>query len=381
VLKIATILGARPQFIKAAVVSRAIKDYNQPAKQDTDSICEVIIHSGQHYDLNMSDVFFEELDIPKPDFLLGVHNCSHGAMTGRMLEKFEVVLKQERPHLVLVYGDTNTTLAGALTAAKMHIPVAHVEAGLRSFNRRMAEEINRVLTDHVASILFCPTRQAVENLKREGIVNRQQNNSDTFNDLMPQVELTGDVMFDAALYYRKHARKLDFDLPERFILATVHRSENTDDPTRLTNIICGLEKAGKKIPVVVPLHPRTRKCMDQFDLQPNPEQVWLIEPVGYLNMIYLLEHCSLVLTDSGGLQKEAYFFRKPCVTFREETEWVELVEHGFNRLVGADPDQIMQAVTEAVGIRVNFDQYLYGDGKAGEKIVNFLSALDLNPKS
>jgi len=381
VLKIATILGARPQFIKAAVVSRAINGFNQPAKQDTDGIYEVIIHSGQHYDLNMSDVFFEELHIPKPDFLLGVNNCSHGAMTGRMLENFEVVLKQERPHLVLVYGDTNTTLAGALTAAKMHIPVVHVEAGLRSFNRRMAEEINRVLTDHVASILFCPTRQAVENLKREGIVKRQQNISDVLNDLMPQVELVGDVMFDAALYYRKLARKLDFDLPERFILATVHRSENTDDPTRLTNVFCGLEKAGKKIPVVVPLHPRTRKLMDQFGLQPNPEQVWLIDPVGYLNMIYLLEHCSLVLTDSGGLQKEAYFFRKPCVTLREETEWVELVEHGFNRLAGADPDQIVQAVTNAVGTRVNFDQDLYGDGKAGKKIVNFLSALDINPKS
>ena len=380
-LKIATILGARPQFIKAAVVSRAINDYNRTVRNSVDNICEVIIHSGQHYDFNMSDVFFKELNIPKPDFLLSVNNCSHGAMTGRMLEKFEIVLKQEHPDLVLVYGDTNTTLAGSLAAAKMHIPLVHVEAGLRSFNRRMAEEINRVLTDHVASILFCPTRQAVENLKREGIVNRQQNNSDALNDLLPQVELTGDVMYDAALYYRKHARKLDFDLPERFVLATVHRSENTDDPERLANVFSGLEKVGEKIPVVVPLHPRTRRRMDEYAVHPNLERVLLINPLGYLNMIYLLENCSLVLTDSGGLQKEAYFFKKPCVTLREETEWVELVEHGFNRLAGVDPDQIVQAVTNAVGTRVDFDLNLYGDGKAGKKIVKFLSAMDINSKN
>ena len=368
--KIVTIVGARPQFIKAAVVSRALSGHNGTVKSDADRIREVIVHSGQHYDINMSSVFFDEMQIPKPEHFLDLNGISHGAMTGRMLENIESVLMHEKPELVLVYGDTNTTLAGALAAVKLHIPVAHVEAGLRSFNRRMPEEINRLLTDHVAGILFCPTKQAVENLRCEGIGADSQGST---RNHTPRVEMVGDVMLDAALHYKGFSRKPEFDLPDSYVLATLHRAENTDDPNRLASLIKGLEQVGREIPVVVPLHPRTRKIMEESNMRPDPGFIRVVEPIGYLGMIYLIEHCRLVMTDSGGLQKEAYFFKKPCVTLRDETEWVELVENGFNMVAGADTKRIYQCYREAVEKKMDFSLPLYGTGRAGNRIVSIIS--------
>ena len=374
-MKIVTIVGARPQFIKAAVVSRAIANYNRDVTSSSLLFTEVIVHTGQHYDRNMSDVFFEEMNIPSPHYFLDINGLSHGAMTGQMLERIEAVLVEEKPDVVLVYGDTNTTLAGALAAAKLHIAVAHVEAGLRSFNRKMPEEINRVLTDHVASFLFCPTKQSVENLEAEGIINKEPvsgNNSHSSSIAYnPVVCLVGDVMLDAANYYKERARKPQFVLPEKFILATIHRAENTDNSLRLKSIFDGFEKIGKEIPIILPLHPRTRKTIETLD-QKTSNSIKTIDPVGYLEMIYLLENCLLVMTDSGGLQKEAFFFKKPCITMRDETEWVELVEHGFNSLAGAEAEKIYDAYKAIIEIDLDFNIELYGDGKAGERVVDFL---------
>ena len=274
-MKIATIIGARPQFIKAAVVSRAISEFNKLVTSNSSLVTEVIVHTGQHYDHNMSDVFFEEMNIPRPDYFLDINGLSHGAMTGQMLEKIEEVLVKEKPDVVLVYGDTNTTLAGALAAVKLHIPVAHVEAGLRSFNSRMPEEINRVLTDHVANFLFCPTGQAVKNLNNEGIgiesssVHKPIRLSPITYDHIPIVALVGDVMLDAAMYYRKFARKPGFELADKFILSTIHRAENTDGPGKLKSIFKGLNEIGKEVPIYLPLHPRTRKALDAIDIKSN----------------------------------------------------------------------------------------------------------------
>ena len=374
-MKIVTIIGARPQFVKAAVVSRAITNYNRDVTSSSLLFTEIIVHTGQHYDRNMSDVFFEEMNIPSPDYFLDINGLSHGAMTGQMLEKIEPLLVDEKPDVVLVYGDTNTTLAGALAAAKLHIAVAHVEAGLRSFNRKMPEEINRVLTDHVASFLFCPTKQSVENLEAEGIINKEPvsgNNSHSSSIAYnPVVSLVGDVMLDAANYYKERAREPQFVLPEKFILATIHRAENTDNSLRLKSIFDGFEKIGKEIPIILPLHPRTRKTIETLD-QKTSNSIKIIDPVGYLEMIYLLENCLLVMTDSGGLQKEAFFFKKPCITMRDETEWVELVEHGVNSLAGAEAEKVYDAYKAIIEIDFDFNIELYGDGKAGERIVDFL---------
>jgi UDP-GlcNAc3NAcA epimerase len=400
-MKIVTIIGARPQFIKAAVVSRSIQNHNQRIGSGSAGIKEVIVHTGQHYDRNMSAVFFEEMHIPDPNYFLDIHGLSHGAMTGQMLEKIEAVLVAEKPDVVLVYGDTNTTLAGALAAVKLHIPVAHVEAGLRSFNRKMPEEINRLLTDHVSNLLFCPTRQAVQNLASEGIGNDSSSvlkplssseesgaaeafsntrnsrtyeltNSKAFTNL-PQVALVGDVMLDAALFYKKHAGKPQFDVPARFILATIHRAENADDLNRLQSIFLGFEKISREIPIILPLHPRTQIMIQTLGPKISNPQVLITEPVGYLEMIYLLEACRAVMTDSGGLQKEAYFFKKPCITLRNETEWIELVENEFNRIAGAASDTIYGAYQNSFASTYNFDIELYGHGTAGEKIVNILA--------
>jgi UDP-GlcNAc3NAcA epimerase len=374
-MKIVTIVGARPQFIKAAVVSRAIANFNKDVTSSSLLVTEVIVHTGQHFDRNMSDVFFEEMNIPKPDYFLDINGLSHGAMTGQMMEKIESVLVEEKPDFVLVYGDTNTTLAGALAAAKLHLKVAHVEAGLRSFNRKMPEEINRVLTDHIANFLFCPTKQSVENLKAEGIIKEElavgRNNgcSPIHN---PNVCLVGDVMLDAAIYYKEHARKPQFDLPGKFILATIHRAENTDKAERLKSIFAGFEKIGKEFPIILPLHPRTRKTIETLDLKTS-NSIKIIDPVGYPEMIYLLEKCMLVMTDSGGLQKEAFFFKKPCITLRDETEWVELVEHGYNSLAGAETENIYDAYKAIIETDLDFNIELYGDGKSGEKIVKNLT--------
>lgn len=355
VTQVMTILGARPQFIKAAVVSRAFQEYGTQVR-------ESIVHTGQHFDSNMSDVFFDELHIPRPDHHLGIGGGSHGQNTGRMIEAIEALLLKMKPEWVLVYGDTDSTLAGALAASKLHIPVAHVEAGLRSFNQRMPEEINRVLTDHVSQLLFTPTVTADHNLLREGIER-------------DHIRRVGDVMYDAALYYSAHAQERssvlgDIGLESKaYVLATIHRAENTDDPKRLSQILNGLSEA--PYPVVWPLHPRTRKRLANFGLNP-PHNIKLIDPVGYLDMVMLEKHSLLIATDSGGVQKEAYFHGVPCITLREETEWVETVESGWNRLVGCRLEYIVAAL-QSPPIPGAVQSSLYGDGHAGLAIASSLS--------
>lgn len=349
--KILTVIGARPQFIKASVVSRAI--------QRKEGIKEVMLHTGQHFDANMSDIFFNQLNIPRPDIQLDIHGGSHGEMTGRMLKEIELALLTHKPDRVLVYGDTNSTLAGALAAAKLHIPVAHVEAGLRSFNMQMPEEINRILTDQVSDLLFCPTDTAVKNLQNEGFANKPV-----------QVLQVGDVMQDAAILFAEKASAPEGNLPDQFILATLHRAENTDNPQRLAAIVAALNELHSSLSsVVLPLHPRTRKLIAEQGLELN---VHLIDPVGYFEMVWLLDHCQLVLTDSGGVQKEAYFFGKACVTMRDQTEWRELVECGFNALVGAQEIAIIEAVKSNLDRRIADNSDLYGGGKAAERIVDRL---------
>lgn len=352
-MKIITVVGARPQFIKAAAVSRAFR---------TDSsIEEIIIHTGQHYDANMSDVFFDEMDIPKPKYQLDVNGLGHGAMTGQMLEKIEKVLLEEKPDWVLVYGDTNSTLAGALAAKKLHFKVAHVEAGLRSFNIRMPEEINRILTDRISNILLCPTQTAIDNLDKEGYAN-----------IDAKIDLTGDVMYDAALFYQQQSEAKStvmksLNLSKEFILCTIHRAENTDDPSRLKAILSALETLNQDCEIVLPIHPRTAGILRKMGIQSNLK---LIDPVGYFDMIQLLSNCSLVLTDSGGLQKEAFYFDKYCITMRDETEWVELVSNGFNFIAGADEQKIVALAKEYMGKAFPTDApKLYGDGKASFKIM------------
>jgi len=391
-MKIATIIGARPQFIKAAVVSRAISEFNKLVSSKSSLVTEVIVHTGQHYDHNMSDVFFEEMNISRPDYFLDINGLSHGAMTGQMLEKIEKVLLKEKPDLVLVYGDTNTTLAGALAAAKLHISVAHVEAGLRSFNRKMPEEINRVLTDHIANFLFCPTKRAVQNLRDEGIgdkgalMNGFVKSAVTPDPLSmsyempPKVVMVGDVMYDSVLFNLKIAEKKSkilekLDLKSKaYALATVHRAENTDDSHRLQAIFEAFEKIStESLRVVMPLHPRTRKLYGASRL--SGTKIKIIEPVSYLDMLQLEQQAKLIFTDSGGVQKEAYWMKVACITLRDETEWLETVEAGWNILAGANRDKIIES---AKADRWPSTQYLaYGDGKAGEKIIDFLGLLKL----
>ena len=359
-MKIITIVGARPQFIKAAVVSKAIDDYNVTSKL---KIEEKIIHTGQHFDENMSDIFFNQMNIRKPDYNLNIHSLSHGAMTGQMIAGIEEILFKEQPDWLLVYGDTNSTLAGALAAKKLHIKVAHIEAGLRSFNNRMPEEINRILTDRISDILFCPTQKAIDNLKDEG-----------YDMLDNKVILSGDVMKDAALYYKTLAKKPIMDLlPESFILSTIHRAENTDDISKLKNIFQALSKICDTTKIVIPLHPRTKKILAKNNIEIN-KSIIFIEPVGYLQMVYLLDKCSLVMTDSGGLQKEAYFFKKPCITLREETEWIELLENGYSTIVGSDYAKIMDAYVKikATNFKLIEKEELYGKGDSGMKIIEKL---------
>ena len=349
-MKILTILGARPQFIKAGSVSREIAKYN--------SIEEVIIHTGQHYDSNMSGVFFEEMKIPKPDYFLGIGGVSHGAMTGQMIEKIEEVALNENPDWILVYGDTNSTLAGALVSSKLHIKLAHVESGLRSFNMQMPEEINRILTDRVSSLLFCPTDRAIENLKNEG-----------FSNFNCKIIKSGDVMQDGAMFYKQYAQKPKINIQKKYILTTLHRAENTDNLERLTSIIDVLNEINEEIEIILPIHPRTKKVIEDNNIQVKFN---IIDPVGYLEMIWLIEHCNLVMTDSGGLQKEAYFFNKLCITLRDETEWIELVENNCNILVGADKTKILEAYHSTSFFEYSNSNNLYGNGYASEKIVKNL---------
>lgn len=352
-MEVTTIIGARPQFIKAGIVSQAFGEH---------CVSESIIHTGQHFDANMSDVFFEELGVPVPTHHLGIGGGSHGQNTGRMIEAVEKVLLHQRPDWVLVYGDTDSTLAGALAAAKLHIPLAHVEAGLRSFNRHMPEEVNRVLTDHVATLLFAPTQTAVEHLANEGIAG-------------PSVQCVGDVMFDAALYYGRKAEvgsnileRLTLN-PKSYTLATIHRAENTDNLERLTSIIDGF--AAFERVIVLPLHPRTRNRLDCSGLS-LPSNVRPIDPVGYLDMVMLERNANLIATDSGGVQKEAFFHRVPCVTLRDETEWTELVDSGWNRLA---PPVHAKTVSEGMVLAldsIGSEIYPYGAGDAASRIATGL---------
>lgn len=351
--KIITIVGARPQFVKAATLSRQFHLLG---------IDELIIHTGQHFDANMSDVFFNEMEIPKPAYQLDIHDLTHGAMTGRMLEGIEAILLKEKPDAVLVYGDTNSTLAGALASAKLHIPLIHVEAGLRSFNMKMPEEINRILTDRISNFLFCPTETAVNNLKKEG-----------FSTMPIQIFKSGDVMQDAAMFYAEKAEEKSTILKQigltKFVLATIHRQENTDSPDNLKNIVDGLNEINRQTSVVVPIHPRTRNILKQQHIVPDFK---MIDPVGYFDMIMLLKSCELVITDSGGVQKEAFFFGKHCITFREQTEWVELVENGFNILVGSDTKKLTNAFELFKTAKSDFSIDLYGKGEAAKTIAEII---------
>lgn len=326
-MKITSIVGARPQFIKCAPLSRELRKEHK----------EILVHTGQHYDPEMSDIFFEELEIPKPDYNLGIGSGNHGEQTGKMLVEIENVLLKEKPDLMLVYGDTNSTLAGALAASKLHIKVAHVEAGLRSFDRKMPEEINRVLTDHVSNLLLCPTRTAIDNLAKEGIVEG--------------VHLVGDVMVDALEYNWKVAEEKSRIIEKlglkrgKYVVITLHRPSNTDSKENMCNIIEALVQSGKI--AVFPVHPRTEKFMRDYGMWDNkPGNLKLIQPVGYLDMLRLIGNAEKILTDSGGIQKEAYILEVPCITLRENTEWVETLEDGWNVLVGADRKKIIKALNE-----------------------------------
>jgi UDP-N-acetylglucosamine 2-epimerase len=351
-MKVVSIIGARPQFVKAAAISRRLRERHH----------EVLVHTGQHYDYEMSGIFFDGLEIPAPDVNLGVGSGQHGTQTGAMLAAIEAVLLAERPDCLLVYGDTNSTLAGALAASKLSVPVAHVEAGLRSFNRRMPEEINRVVADHLSDLLLCPSETAVGHLASEGITRN--------------VHLVGDVMLDVLNWAHERSAANPSKIltrlgvtPGSYLLATVHRSENTDDPSRLSSIIAAFNSVGE--PVIFPVHPRTRKAIAGAGCHLG-SHVHVIEPLGYLDMITLTRAARLVLTDSGGLQKEAYWVGVPCVTLRDETEWVETVECGWNRLVGSGSKQIVDAVRSFAPGEPR--PALYGDGRAAARCVELLDA-------
>lgn len=348
-MKILTVIGARPQFIKAAAVSNKLRLDNE----------EILVHTGQHYDSNMSDIFFEELEIPKPNYNLEIGSGNHGYQTGKMLIHLEEICVKEKPDMILVYGDTNSTLAGALVGSKLLIPIAHVEAGLRSFNKNMPEEQNRILTDHISKYLFVPSKTAEENLKNEGIINGVYN--------------TGDVMFDAINLFKEKAEiksnilsSLEINSKE-YILSTIHRAENTNDINRLSNIINGLNNSNQNI--ILPLHPRTKKFIKDYGLNLS-DKVKIIDPIGYLDMIKLMNNSKKIVTDSGGVQKEAYFLEVPCITMRDETEWVETIENGWNILVGSSSEKIIDAIN-------NFNPThkplkIFGNGNAAEIISNII---------
>lgn len=384
-MKALSIAGARPQFIKAAPVIGAIErnDEKNPLK-----IQHILVHTGQHYDENMSRIFFDELKIPRPDYNLEVGSGTHGEQTAKMMQRIETVLIKERPNMTIVYGDTNSTLAGALTAVKLYIPVAHVEAGLRSYNKRMPEEINRVLTDHVSSLLFCPTVNAFNNLRKEGFMNIRDIGNDvkpdpgrSYDSSQPLVINVGDVMFDSILKYARLAdvrsdilAKLDLKKKE-YVLVTMHRAENTDNKERLRGIFEAFQKINRDIRIILPLHPRTSKAVKESRIDVSGLEV--IEPVSYLGMICLEKNAKVICTDSGGMQKEAYFCRVPCITLRDETEWEETLESGWNRLVDAEPDRIQTCMKDVISDSWDTKPQVsqYGDGKAAEKIFRVISSV------
>ncbi len=347
-MKILSVIGARPQFVKAAMVSRKIGR--------CPDVQEILVHTGQHFDRNMSQLFFDEMGLRAPDYNLGIHSMPHDEMVDAMGDKIGQIIDEVNPDIMLVYGDTDSTWAGARTAYRKHLKVCHVEAGLRSGNLAMREEFNRVQTDKVSHILFAPTGKAVDNLLREGVE-------------AERIVVSGDVMKDAVLHFRENARCPDALLPDRFLLCTLHRAENTDDAEILRTLLLAIEKVCEMRPVVMPLHPRTRQRMEQIGWDFHLSPIVFIPPVGYLEMLYLLENCELVLTDSGGVQKEACFFEKGCVTLREETEWTELTDCGCNCLAGHDGDKIVKAAARFLQVPPAFPNDLYGDGHAAAVIV------------
>ncbi len=356
-MKIITIIGARPQFIKASAFSKKVLAQNH--------IQEILVHTGQHYDENMSTIFFEEMQIPRPHYHLQIGSGNHGSQTGKMMEKIEEIVLTEKPDALLVYGDTNSTLAGALVASKLHVPIAHIEAGLRSFNKKMPEEVNRVLTDHISDWLFVPTKSATKNLLNEGIK----------NDKIFEV---GDIMYDVAKLYANIAEKqsqiihqLSIEI-KSYILVTIHRAENTDNPQRLKNIFESLQILSQKHTIILPLHPRTKKYVQELGI--STQNLQIIEPVGYLDMIQLEKNALLILTDSGGVQKEAFFYGVPCVTLRDETEWIELVENNYNALTPpTSVDLICENVAQMLSKPYPIIKNLYGEGNTADKIIDILS--------
>jgi len=350
-MKIVTVVGARPQFIKSSSLSRVFKKKK---------INDIIIHTGQHYDANMSDVFFEELDLPHPGYNLNISHQNHGAMTGKMIQGIEEIMLKEKPEWLIVYGDTNSTLAGVLAASKLNIKIVHIEAGLRSYNMNMPEEINRIVADRLSTKLFCPTDLAVENLKKEG-----------FEEFQCEIYNYGDVMFDNAIYFEKFSKKPKENIPKEFLLCTLHRAENTNSKNKLIKIISSLENIAKDIPIVIPVHPRLKFLMLQYNIY--FKYIKNIEPVSFLEMIFLLKNSKGVITDSGGLQKESFFFKKMCVTLRAETEWIELVNNGANYLLNPEEEDIDKKIIKIFERKIPFPEIqIYGDGNSGNKIVNEL---------
>lgn len=360
-MKILTVVGARPQFIKASAISRSITQFNNISKKQ---ITEIIVHTGQHYDNNMSDIFFQELNIPVPAYNLEISGGSHAQMTGRMMESIESVVMKEQPDFILIYGDTNSTLAAALVAVKIHIPIVHIEAGLRSLNMKMPEEVNRILADRVSSILFCPTEAAVNNLKAEGIT------KNVFN--------VGDVMFDVSQYYKDIAKSQSNIATElgvrgkEFVLATCHRAENTDSPYRLKEILGAFSDIGKRVPLIFPIHPRTKKVIVDHGFSKYLENLIITAPLPFLDMIALQQDAIAVLTDSGGVQKEAFFYNTPCITLRDETEWSETVELGWNQVVGAERVSIVEAFNNKDSHKDIYQCNPYGDGFSANKMIQIM---------
>ena len=351
-IKIITVIGARPQFIKAATLSRFINSYNNNIK-------EVIIHTGQHYDNNMSNIFFSELNIPKPKYNLGIGGVSHGEMVGRMIEKLEKIIIKEEPEWIVVYGDTNSTLAAAIVSSKLNIKLAHIEAGLRSYNMNMPEEINRILTDRISNLLFCPTQKSISNLKLEGYDNSK----------WQKIIYSGDIMYEGALHYRKLIKKpislTHYNL-EKFVLATIHREESTNNISVLKEIISALNNINKSIPVILPIHPRTLKVLNKNNISCN---FIIIKPVSYLEINWLISNSDLVITDSGGLQKEAFFYEKKCITIRKETEWIELLENDNNIITGPDKKKILDAFSKN-GHFIKLKTKIFGNGKTSKIIID-----------
>lgn len=374
-IRLLTIIGARPQIIKAAAFSRAVRNNFK------DKISEIIVHTGQHYDENMSGVFINELNIPAADYNLGVGSSSHGKQTAMMLQSIEDILLKEKPDAVIIYGDTNSTIAGGIAASKIHVPVIHIEAGLRSFNKKMPEEINRICCDHVSTLLFSPTKAAINNLTKEGF---NINAKAPFTIDNPGIFHCGDIMYDNSLYYAAIAKEKSSILKElelsegKFVLATVHRDMNTDDATNLNNLFRAFNNIAtdNNMTIVLPLHPRTRKMMEALlekslaDKIYNNKNIKIIAPASFLDITLLEASCYLIMTDSGGVQKEAYFFNKPCLILREETEWVELVENGCAKLTGTSPSKIMESYVFFEKNKSLKFPAVFGDGKAAEFICN-----------